>query len=86
MDTELDETLIASSIDLFTNFYQKRLKMMIESKLLTEEDAMKKMEEFQQVSNNCILYYDSIKGKSFRWKEGKIIFAKKIRKIVEKEF
>ena len=66
MDTELDETLIASSIDLFTNFYQKRLKMMIESKLLTEEDAMKKMEEFQQVSNNCILYYDSIKGKSFR--------------------
>ena len=66
MDNELDENFIASSIDLFADFYQKRLRMMIESKKITIEDAIKKMEEFQQISNNCKLYYDSIKGKSYR--------------------
>ena len=73
----IENKVNTNNINSIDNTNQKRLKLMIESKMLSEEDAMKKMEEFQQVSNNCILYYDSIKGKTFRWKEGKIIFAKK---------
>ena len=63
---DIENKVNTNNINSIDNTNQKRLKLMIESKMLSEEDAMKKMEEFQQVSNNCILYYDSIKGKTFR--------------------
>lgn len=65
MDIKLDEGFITSSIELLTNFYQARLKAMVTSGILTNDQAIDKTEEFQQISGNCMTYYNSIKGKSF---------------------
>ena len=63
-DLAVDEKFISDSVDLFSNFYKKRLIGMVDSKTITEEDAIKKIEEFEQVSSNCISYYNSINEKT----------------------
>jgi hypothetical protein len=65
MDSKSDELFIANSVELFTNFYQTRLKSMVASGALTNEQVINKMEEFEQISSKCLEYYDSIKSKSF---------------------
>ena len=66
MDSKIDEKFISSSVELFDNFYKKRLKMMAENNQITNEERVKKIEEFKQISSNCLDYYDSIKDKSFK--------------------
>lgn len=66
MDSELDANFISNSVDLFSHFYKQRLKAMVDSGIITKENAILKMAEFEQVSTNCLSYYESIMGKSFK--------------------
>lgn len=66
MDTELDESFITSSIDLFTVFYQKRLTTMVKDGIISKENAMIKMNEYKIILNKCQSYFDTIKGKTFK--------------------
>ena len=66
MDTELDESFITSSIDLFTVFYQKRLTTMVNDGIISEENARIKMNEYSLILNKCQSYFDTIKGKTFK--------------------
>ncbi len=57
--SQINYNFITESIEIFTNFYRKRVEHFIKKGDITEKDASNLLDDYEKTVNNCLAYYES---------------------------